>query len=369
LGAVSGVVFASVFRAKRTLDDALFRLDDAQRRIVIQRRIETLVARVQRECDEALLRFITTLSNSLDSTFVAIPSLISELKSARSRRSKENNTSDEELQLWNKLKVTVFTKLVVSIYGFHLVNLVLRLQLHILGRIQSTQNTTDVGDKSLSVDDRASFLSLTYNYILGDGLHALAGTVAPIAAEVLSDVSFGKRLDCSSITALVRRIREKVEGPTSECAMAPHPLVQFIIFPSHLRKGVSPLTQAMLEETWDCAESPQFARALTASLDRSLDLLGDQLSKTLFTSEAKTPPSSSDASASSENVESMPVDTVVTKPLPSLLVQLKPSKTIFLISHVDGRSAHADSAALLGDVRVLCDAIFRSEPPLEEVSL
>jgi len=183
--------------------------------------------------------------------------------------------------------------------------------------------------------------------------------VTPVATTILSEVSFAKRLDCTSTMALVRRICERVEASCGQTSA--HPLARFVVIPSHLRKNTSLVAQDMLDETWDCAESPQFARALTAALDRSLNLLGEQLEETLFSTEIKPAALSTPLPPSFTKVDVQHAGPVC-KPLPSLLVQLKPSKTVFLLSNSGGRSVHADAAASLPEVGALCRAVFGSAP-------
>ena len=101
----------------------------------------------------------------------------------------------------------------------------------------------------------------------------------------------------------------------------------------------------MLNETWDVVESPQFAVAMTNVLDKSLDVLADQILDTIF-----TPP---------RRHEEDGVLAPVSKPMASLLTQLKPSKTVLV---VDGDTpVHAEATRELLTVCNLCEAIFDSE--------
>jgi len=102
---------------------------------------------------------------------------------------------------------------------------------------------------------------------------------------------------------------------------------------------VSEETARLLDETWDVVESPQFAAAYNASVGRSFDVLVGQLQQTVFTNTGGSSP--------------------VGRPLPSLLVHVKPSKTIFLIDDSD-RSVHADATSALLEVAALSDAVFDS---------
>ena len=61
VGAVAGVVVGGLVRARRTFDETLQMLSDAERQMNDLRLRQQHLDRIKRECDEALLRFITTL--------------------------------------------------------------------------------------------------------------------------------------------------------------------------------------------------------------------------------------------------------------------------------------------------------------------
>lgn len=338
IGGVAGVVISGILRARRAYHDAMDMVLDAEtqaaeRRKAEQetRRKECCLERTSKECDVAFLRFITSLDDAIDNKiFSHLPSMISRIKDIRGRRVEgaSGSSSEHEKELWEQLKVATFSKLMVGMYGFVLVNLVLRVQLHIIGRVDANSQ-----QRIISNDARAKFLTLTYNFILGEGLHKLSEVVTPIADAILSEVSMGVKVDFASVENYLCSIRR-------ECELSN--MLQFVVCPSEELKESCPDGQAMLDETWDIVESPQFELILTQAFDASFRLLLDQIRVSLFEKPGSP-------------------NTLAVKPLPTLLVQMKPKKTIFLVQ--DERSMHAAEISKLKDVQLLCNAVFSSTGP------
>jgi hypothetical protein len=359
LGAVTGAVAAGVVHARRGLNRAMAALHEAENRILEEHRRQHHLARIRRECDEALLRFIASLSSSLNSHFSEETSLVHRLKALRQSGCSD---SSKQQELWTELKVMAFTHFMVGYYSFNLLHMVIRIQMHILGRYNflRTSNTsfaeegsaTDAESSPFSREVRGEFLSLTYNYLLGDGLRSLAETLTPIVAEVLADCDHTKRLDCSTVLALLRHMREKFDDSGAGYRV-PSPLVNYVMLPDHTLKTACPAAQEMLNETWDVVESPHFAEAMGSVLDKSLGVLADQLSRNVF---VHAPKKTEDEGRSSNAPAS--------KPVASLLMQLKPSKTVLVVE--GDQPLHAEATRQLPAVCNLCEAVFDSEHASEE---
>jgi peroxin-3 len=339
---VAGLVIGGALRIRKAFDDTLSQLGDAEREMAEERRRRQHRSRVSKECDEALLRFIASLQAALDGSFRSIPEsvlAIKELRSARAAGQAPPEAEDAEKRLWDKLKVATFSKMVAAVVSFNVLHLVLRVQLHLLGRSSFfLAPGLAPGLEPLTMADRGAFLSLTYNHLLGDGLKGLVAAVDKAAAEVLADCALASKLDCAATCALLGRIREKVHGEG---------LLQFVVPPEQPSRDVAPEVQRMLDESWDILESPAFAHALAAALDQSSSVLTEQLRATVFAC-AQSPVARDEAPA-------------VAKPLPSLLVQLKPARTIFATEN--SRCVHAEATRGLIETTALMDAVFVSADP------
>ena len=80
------------------------------------------------ECVPALLNFMQTLRKRVNE-IVDVTSPVKALKAGRGELSKE-----QEQALWQQVKVSGFTRFFLAYYGFNLLNVMLRVQVHILGR-------------------------------------------------------------------------------------------------------------------------------------------------------------------------------------------------------------------------------------------
>ena len=241
----------------------------------------------------------------------------------------------------------------MGLVSVNLLHLVLRVQLHILGRCSYQQEGNEGGDESLTLEVRGAFLSLTYSYMLGDGLKAMSAAARAASTEVLAETGLTSKLDCADTAALLAGIRARLEaGQGGGTADEQSPLLLFILAPGALLKDASAATQAMLDETWDVVESPAFSAALGAALDKSASVLGDQLQRSVFAAPVATGP------ASPVPASPVPASTSTALPLPRLLVQLKPSRTVLLVE--EGRSPHGDATSSLPEVQDLAGAIFGS---------
>jgi peroxin-3 len=363
-GVCTGVVIAGIVRARRAVNDAISLIDDAERRWSRQmtelHRRKHHLSRIRQECDVTLLRFVASLSSSLHSQFSDSSAIVQQIKQLRERRLLDASSVSvgDEKALWDKLRVVSLTHFMVGFYSFNILHVVIRIQMHILGRYNFIRSSSDGGEAEsqeerspFSREVRGEFLSLTYNFILGGGLQMLRDALSPIVEEIFTDCEHTKKLDCETIIGRLRRVREKFD----HAGLVPSPLVKYIMVPDHVLKNACPAAQSMLNETWDIVESPQFAEAMSGVLDKSLEVFSDQILRNIFTSpNAKI---GDEADGTSE------ITHPVTKPVANVINQLKPSKTILVVDN--DKSIHAEATSHLPVLQNLCEAIFDSEEDSE----
>ncbi|KAG5184364.1 Peroxin-3 [Tribonema minus] len=353
-----------------------------------ERRFRLYLGRARAECRTAILNFLPTLRSRLYAT-ADISRPVRALKALRQSRDAAASAQGEggdpapppseedpaEAELWDEVKVTSFTRLLLSMYAFSALNLMLRLQMHILGRYsyeeasellkreagQKQQPGTGAGagaggggergvGASLPMDARRAFLSSTYEFLLGDGLRALAADVEAAVRTCSADWHCQSKLAVGweELAGMLRRVRAEVEGGVGGAAAAAgdaqaaqDPLLRYIINPidelpaaaaaaaaaesaaaaaaappdaAALSSGASPANplqrppaqppspplspraqgqvRMMLNETWDVVESPNFSLAMKDCLDCAFDVLYRRMRERVF-----TPPASMAAAA------------------------------------------------------------------------
>ena len=209
LGAVTGAVAAGVVHARRGLNRAMAALHEAENRILEEHRRQHHLARIRRECDEALLRFIASLSSSLNSHFSEETSLVHRLKALRQSGCSD---SSKQQELWTELKVMAFTHFMVGYYSFNLLHMVIRIQMHT--RPLSCAPVTPHLPRRGRRRTRKAALSRSQ----GSSCHSPATTSSATAcarsrrqrrpsSQRCSLTATLKRLDCSML-ALLRHMRE-----------------------------------------------------------------------------------------------------------------------------------------------------------------
>ncbi|EKU20245.1 peroxin-3 [Nannochloropsis gaditana CCMP526] len=130
IGLIAGASAAgfAAWRIKRVLDDykRIIREHDLAR--LDQHRLQMHMLRSRGECVPALLNFMQTLRKRVYE-IVDVTSPVKALKAGRGGLSKQ-----EEQALWHQVKVSGFSRFFLAYYGFNLLNVMLRVQVHILGR-------------------------------------------------------------------------------------------------------------------------------------------------------------------------------------------------------------------------------------------
>ena len=171
IGTATGVIVAGAIRVRGIINRTNEMLLEAESRVEAQRRRQAQLERVASESHEALLTFLTALEKELKSATEDIPSIYREIKQLRQAMAANVGEPDEgmvesERLLWERLKVASFTTLVAAFYSFNLLHLVLRLQIHMLGRqtcaAKSSAGTPEMtGTENLSMEARGEFFSMT----------------------------------------------------------------------------------------------------------------------------------------------------------------------------------------------------------------
>eukprot|EP00624_Nannochloropsis_granulata_P002123 evm.model.NODE_20518_length_48474_cov_83.695778.5 len=240
---------------------------------------------------------------------VDVTSPVKALKAGRGELSKE-----QEQALWQQVKVSGFTRFFLAYYGFNLLNVMLRVQVHILGRyafetsrreidaVQQQQQQRQqqhncsmndeqayaaAGAPTFGVDDRCKLLSFVYEFFLGEGLRRLKESVEMVIYEELGGWSVHNKVHVGyeELHDAFSRIRRRLEGPRG-ITTAELPLLQYIVDMSsnteeELGEAGSTLHE-MVNETWDALESPSFKLAVEDCLDATFRVFLEDLFGCLY---------------------------------------------------------------------------------------
>jgi Peroxin-3 len=263
LAGVTAAAIAGVCKVRADLQTIAAMQAEQQARAAEERRFRLYIGRARSECRVAVLSFLPTLRRRLYTT-VDIATPVRDLKLLRQSQqnvdaaadaSEESDLAAAETALWDAVKVTGFTRLVLAMYSFSALNLMLRLQLHILGRhsyeearqllqqhavaaaaaaarthatATSSMHSTDPIDTAavavaaaaagvgtaLPMEARHAFLSATYEYLLGEGMVSLSETVTAAVQKCSAGWQCQTKAEvgCDELIAMLKRVRREVEG-------------------------------------------------------------------------------------------------------------------------------------------------------------
>ncbi|KMT03932.1 hypothetical protein BVRB_8g187420 [Beta vulgaris subsp. vulgaris] len=162
---------------------------------------------IQRIADTTTLpRAMHYLSNRIDEELNLL------VLTERLKQGKDVLTLPEKLELWDKLKVLSFTKMVLSLWSVTMLSLFVRVQVNILGRhmyidIARCQETSPLPEEASLIDqvDEQNFLARA-DFLASHGLPALIFNMQAAAAEVLKSKQLKDVFDSSILHETIVQI-------------------------------------------------------------------------------------------------------------------------------------------------------------------
>jgi hypothetical protein len=203
-------------------------------------------------------------------------------------------TKEEKLEKWDEVKILALTRLFAGIYAFVIMSLVLKIQLHILGRYayrrKAAKNADDEEEEGNDLgtemqEQFAPFLSATVEYMLGDGLEKLVAHVKNTVENATLDWSVQNRLNVSvdELEELLTDIREDAECMDKDKGSDGFPaLLSFARWPIEGAESKHKNVLQLLNETRDMIESPNFLEALMDTADTAFPAVEELVQSTVF---------------------------------------------------------------------------------------
>ncbi|XP_009347780.2 peroxisome biogenesis protein 3-2 isoform X2 [Pyrus x bretschneideri] len=124
-------------------------------------------------------------------------------------------TSQEKLELWDRLKILSFTRMVLSLWAMTILSLYIRVQVNILGRHLYIDTARGLGSSLLIEDadlihrdDQQKFLASS-DYLASNALPALISNIQAAATEVLNGKQLKDSFNTTVLHATIMEILEK----------------------------------------------------------------------------------------------------------------------------------------------------------------
>ncbi|CAI0398489.1 unnamed protein product [Linum tenue] len=190
-------------------------------------------------------------------------------------------TTAEKLELWDKLKIMSFTRMVTSLWAVTLLSLYIRVQVNILGRhlyidiARGLENSFMSEDSDLiDRDDQQNFLAAS-DYLPHSGLLVLANDIQTAVTEVLKGKQLKDSFDKTALRETVMQITDKFISTGSPCRCVDYLMPE----DSTLHKQAMMLTKFdhLMMETREVILSPEFGKVVEVSLKELIDALVEDL--------------------------------------------------------------------------------------------
>ena len=181
IGACAALYFSlgskdETLSAPQTIEDAARREESASaRRSTLSQQLRR-VARIHEQFEQTLQLFVPTLHIKVVSV-VDVNSTIAKIKELRASRPESSVDEDE---LWEEIKVNTFALVLVCAYSLCTLSVLLKIQLHIIaGSNFASQLTTSDGSNGRKV------IEGTYAHFYDKGVEALYHRLPPIVRDKL----------------------------------------------------------------------------------------------------------------------------------------------------------------------------------------
>jgi len=302
LTVVGGLGVSGYYYAKRLVMDGMRQVEelgrDLQEKMMESQNRESEKVRLNTEGNEMLPSFLPPLKKAL--RLLTDPKEVTEkLKKIRQQLAL-GGTSDEDVVLhWNELKVLSIGRLIAAVYGLGLLNGMLKIQLHVLGRFAFEEAANGRRSKLRSKEElvkpvvdravREKFLFASGDHFMGEGMKLLVDRVKLNIDSVSSDWVMGTDSTISRVD-IVNKLdvfRGSLEGKTGyqglPLSSSAHQLFVSCLVPKdetammkpdpEFSKEQNEVLVEMLQETLDMFESPVFTQVLSDSFSQLFDVL------------------------------------------------------------------------------------------------
>ncbi|XP_010551146.1 PREDICTED: peroxisome biogenesis protein 3-2-like [Tarenaya hassleriana] len=215
------------------------RLADLERELAIERENEELIKTQMKAHFEniQMIADATTLPHAMQYLSGRIMNEIDVSIIMESlNKGKGTLSPSEKLQLWDKLKILSFTRMVLSLWSVTMLSLYIRVQVNILGRHLYIDTARDLGSSHLledldliDRDDEQKFLS-SADFLATRGMPGLISNIQGAVIEVLK----GKQLkDVFTTSVLQETVMQILDVFMS--TGSPHHWVDYLMIPQETR--------------------------------------------------------------------------------------------------------------------------------------
>jgi peroxin-3 len=292
------------FFMKRALLAKLAEVGEIGKMLEQKRRKEMELQRLRGECTSTITTFLSPLRRQLNKLTDVIP-ITTQLKELRAKqkarkalsggKKTEEDVEDEKHleRLWEDLKVYSLARLITSVYALTLMDLLLRVQLHVAAK-KALEDREKGSEAKVTQKVREQFMFKATDFFVSQGLNTLLQRVEKGIRAATKPWMMGTDAEVTrtEIVDMVKNIRREIEnsraGDDSTLSQSAHAwFLSCLIQPDEalarakedagLDAAQAGELKAMLDETMDLLESPHFAAVLEEALNTLFTALLDDL--------------------------------------------------------------------------------------------
>ncbi|KAF5287299.1 hypothetical protein FQR65_LT02172 [Abscondita terminalis] len=210
----------------------------------------------ERTCNQTIINLTNRLNESLLKA-VNTDEILTELR----------NNPENKIELWERLKVLVFTKVSCVIYLSTLLTTILRVQMNIIGGYLYKDSLI------ISLDLQQKYLSICQE-LLNSGVYKLAKLFENEISKIVGVIPLKRQLKVDELEnifwTIQTAVRESVDDPVNN-------LRQFFV--SESRNDTKGIYNNMIQETADLLDSDEVKMLMCSCISRGFVLLVDQISE------------------------------------------------------------------------------------------
>ncbi|GJQ79702.1 hypothetical protein Trydic_g5849 [Trypoxylus dichotomus] len=254
---VSGIIITGTIFLTRYAQQRLREWQEREAKEILERtRKEQHFESIERTCNETILNISNALKEAV-AKIIDTDSIVTELRT----------NPENKVELWNDLKVLVFTRAGCLIYLQVMLVIVLRIQLNIIGGYLFKDSS------SISIESQKKYLSLC-NTLLEVGANKLYNIVKQEFMKILNPIKLTKQLKLKDLDSIFWSFQ------TSLTTSNDNPIEHFkdYVVMQDLENG-NELFRNMMNDTVDLLDSEEVKCLANHCLNRGFVLLSDSVSE------------------------------------------------------------------------------------------
>lgn len=184
-----------------------------------------------------------------------------------------------KLELWEQLKIMIFTRICVIVYALSILQVTLRVQLNVIGGYLYRDSVHE-DDPLIDSNLQAKYLSLCHHFV-GQGVEDLVKQIESVVKKVVEPLSLKKKMTLQEVEQIFWSIQ------TILCTDASHGdpvknMVHYLLSHTEINDGK---LDTIVKETMDVLESDEVASIAMSSVSRCFSSVIDEVAK-LFATKA-----------------------------------------------------------------------------------